>query len=369
MPKPRHTIDAYCIQRLKEEIQLLLGIQVNNRPSCSLLTNELQNNYGISISESTLARFFLYADKNNHFYLDTLDKLSNVARKGCNWQQYCSSVRAQRDQALTMGVHHEIDFRSTLLYINFEYSGWKVLRTYFERLEEYLNRPNYEYLGFDLGGALYRIAESNSSFENSLYKHFVSYNAVRKSYFELLADPEFKLPHYTEGLFSYGKTIDYSNVNAANDLCFYLSMLCLNEAKHGNFNTFSAYYKQLSANFNLQNIISSNVHSFNIGRFLAVQLIYNAQFKPDSFGNCFSDVILFIRNNIDSWSAYDIRLIKYFFVYGLYRTNSPDLYYRTAEKTFGFHFPEARDFKESVRLFLFNKEPNTLSWYRRWEVL
>ena len=368
MPKPRHTIDAYCIQRLKEELQLLLGIQVNNRPSCSLLNYELQKNYGISISESTLARFFLYADKNNHFYLDTLDKLSNVAREGSNWQQYCAFVCSQRDQALTMGVHHEIDFRSTLLFINFEHSGWKVLRTYFERLEEYLNRPNYEYLGFDLGGALYRIAESNSSFENSLYKHFTSYNAVRKSYFELLADPEFKLPHYKEGLHLYGKTIDYSHANAANDLCFYLSMLCLNEAKHGNFKTFNVHYKQLSANFNLQNITSSSVHSFNIGRFLAVQLIYANQFKPDSFGNCFSDLILFIKKNIDSWSAYDIRLIKYFFVYGLYRTNSPDLYYRTAEKTFEFHFPEARDIKESVRHFLFNKEPNTLSWYRRWQV-
>ena len=143
MPKPRHSIDVYCMRRLKEEIQLLMGIQVNNRPSCNLLSNELIKEYGVSISESTLARFFLYADGNNHFYLDTLDKLSCVAKKGSNWQEYCEFVSSQRDQAQTFGVHHEIDFRDTLLHINFEYSGWKVLRTYFERFEDYLHRPKY----------------------------------------------------------------------------------------------------------------------------------------------------------------------------------------------------------------------------------
>lgn len=369
MPKPRHSIDAYCIQRLKEEIQLLLGIQVNNRPSCRLLNNELQKNYGISISESTLARFFLYADGNNHFYLDTLDKLSSITKKGNNWQQYCMFVSSQRDQAQTFGVHHEIDFRDTLLHINFEYSGWKVLRTYFERFEDYLHRPKYEYLSFDLGGALYRIAESNPSFEKSLYKYFISFEAVRKSYFELLADPEFKLPYYYDGLLLYAKTIDYSSPNASNDLCFYLCMLCLNEEKNNRLNSFNEHYERLIGNFTLQNIGHSNVHSFNIGRFLAVILIHNYRFKSSTFENCFSDLILFVQKNIITWSAYDKRLIIYFFVYGLFRTNSPNHYYRTVEKIFGFHFPEAREFKDSVKHFLFHKEPNTILWYRRWEVL
>lgn len=369
MPKPKHPIDAYCIQRLKEEIQLLVGMQVINRPQCSILSEELLKLYGVSISSSTLARFFLYSDSNNHFYLDTLDKLSSIARYGANWRNYCDLVLAQRDQALSIGIHHQIDFRCTLLYINFEYSGWKILRTYFERLEEYLNRPNHEYLGFDLGGALYRIAESNSSFEKSLYKNFVALDAVRKSYFELLADPQFKLPHYKEGLYLYGKTIDYSRPNASNDLCFYLSMLCLNEERMGELNSFKEHYARLVDNFNLQNIVKLNVHPFNIGRFIAVVLIYNYRFLEHFYSSFFSDLILFLKGNINEWNVYEKRLILFFIVHGLKSTNAPIQYFKIVEKTLGYQFLEGADLNESVSSLLYNKEPNTISWYRRWGVL
>jgi hypothetical protein len=369
MPKPRHSIDTYCIQRLKEEVQLAIGIQVNNRPACDLLSKELRTNYGLSISSSTISRLFLNAGENHHFYLDTLDKFCNLVQKGSNWINYCETVLTQRDQSLSIGIHHEIDYRSSLLYINFEFSGWKVLRTYFERLQYYIELPNYQYLTFDLGGALHRIALSNSSFEKNLYKNFAGFEAVRKSYFELLADPEFKLPNYKEGLFLYGKTINYSHPNAANDLCFYLSMLCLNEDRVGDLDSFLDYYAKLVDNFNLQNIVNSEVHPFNIGRYLAVLLIHNYRFQLGTYDACFSDLILFIKNNLSRWNAYNKRLIQYFFVYGLVRSNAPPQFFKIVEKTLGFKFPEGKDLFESVNRFLYNKEPNTISWYRRWGAL
>jgi hypothetical protein len=153
MPKPKHVIDPYCIQRLKKEIQLFVGIQVNNIPSCIALSEELKVHYGLSISASTISRLFLNDTENHHFYLDTLDKFCDLVQKGINWNQYCESVLTQKDQALSIGIHHEIDFRNSLLYINFEFSGWRVLRNYFERLQPYFNDSNYQHLSFDLGGA------------------------------------------------------------------------------------------------------------------------------------------------------------------------------------------------------------------------
>lgn len=369
MPKPKHLIDAYCIQRLKEEVQLAVGIQVNNRPACISLSEELRAIYGLSISSSTISRMFLNTGDHHHFYLDTLDKFCNLVQKGSNWINYCETVLTQRDQALSIGIHHEIDYRSSLLYINFEFSGWKVLRAYFERLQPYLELPNYQYLTFDLGGALHRIALSNASFEKNLYKNFVGFEAVRRSYFELLADPEFKLPNYKEGLFLYGKTINYSHPNAANDLCFYLSMLCLNEDKVGELDLFQEYYSKLIDNFNLQNLINSEVHPFNIGRYLAVLLIHNYRFQTGTYDACFSDLILFIKTNLNRWNAYEKRLIQYFFVYGLSRSNAPHQFFKVLEKIFGFQFLESEDLHESVNRFLYNKEPNTISWYRRWGTL
>jgi hypothetical protein len=369
MPKPKHSIDAYCIQRLKAEIQLFVGIQVINRPSCMSLSEELKAHYGLSISSSTIARLFLNDTENHHFYLDTLDKFTDLVQKGSTWGQYCESVLTQKDQALSIGIHHDIDFRNTLLYINFEFSGWKVIRNYFERLQPYLNHSNYQYITFDLGGALHRIVQSNVSFERSLYKNFVGFEAVRRSYFELLADPDFKLPNYKEGLIRYGKTIDYSHPNAANDLCFYLSMLCLNEDKIGKLDSFSEHYAKLIDNFNLQNVVNLYVHPFNIGRFLAVLLIHNYRFQTVSYDACFSDLILFIKTNLNRWNAYEKRLIQYFFVYGLSRSNAPHQFFKVLEKIFGFQFLESEDLHESVNRFLYNKEPNTISWYRRWGTL
>lgn len=369
MPKPRHSIDEFCLQRLKEEVQLKLGIQVNNRPACELLSTNLRSVYGISISASTISRLFLNTKKDNHFYLDTLDKLCNLVQNGSNWNKYCEAVLTQREHALSIGIHHEIDFRTSLLYINFEFSGWKVLRTYFERLQPFLDKPSFQYLSFDLGGALHRIACSNVSFEKSLYKNFVGFEAVRKSFFELLADPEFKLPNYKEGLVCYGKAIDYNHPTSANDLCFYLSMLCLNDDKINELNSFLEHYSMLIYNFNLQNLVNLNVHPFNIGRFLAVLLIYSNRFKTRSYENCFSDLILFSKRNINNWTAYEKRLIQYFFVYGLFRSNAPDKSYKVVEKLFVFNFFDGRDLKGSVSRFLYDKEPNTIAWYRRWGTL
>lgn len=369
MPKPKHAIDAYCIQRLKEEVQLVVGIQVINRPACVSLSEELRSIYGLTISSSTISRFFLNKQDNHHFYLDTLDKFCNLVHKGSNWSSYCETVLAQRDQSLSIGIHHELDYKTSLLYINFEFSSWKSLRVYFERLQPYIERPNYQYLTFDLGGSLHRIAHTSASFEKSLYKNFVGFESVRRSYFELLADPEFKLPNYREGLFLYGKTIDYSCPNASNDLCFYLSMLCLNEDKVGVFDSFQEYYAELIDNFNLNNIVNLNVHPFNIGRFLAVLLIHNYRFQTRSYDVSFSDLILFIKTNLSRWSAYERRLIQYFFVYGLARSNAPAQFFKIVEKTLGFHFLEGQDLDESVKRFLYNKEPNTISWYRRWGTL
>jgi hypothetical protein len=369
MPKPKHVIDPYCIQRLKKEIQLFVGIQVNNRPSCIALSEELKVHYGLSISASTISRLFLNDTENHHFYLDTLDKFCDLVQKGINWNQYCESVLTQKDQALSIGIHHEIDFRNSLLYINFEFSGWRVLRNYFERLQPYFNDSNYQHLSFDLGGALHRIAQSNKSFEKSIYKNFVGFESVRKSYFELLADPEFKLPFYKDGLNLYGQTINYSHPNASNDLCFYLSMLCLNSDKNNELDSFIEHYARLVDNFNLLTVVDSNIHPYNIGRFLAVLLIHKYRFQKELFDTCFADVILFLKSNLSIWTSYEKRLIMYFLVFGLSRSNAPYKFFKVVETTLGFHFLDGKDLNDSITRFLYSKEPNTISWYRRWGTL
>ncbi len=365
MPKPKHPIDAYCMQRLKDEVQIFVGIRVSNRPSCNRLREELFSNYGFNISLSTLARFFLETNADNHFYLDTLDKFCNLVRVGCDWNSYCQQVIEQRDKSLSLGLNNESDIRCSLLYINFENSGWKSLHSFFDRIESFVDNANFHYLSFNLGVSLHKILAYNPLYERSLYKHFISYPSIRRSYFELLADPEFKLPDYKNGLSSYGKTIDYSSPNASNDLCFYLAMICLKEEKNGSISTFRETAAQLIHNFSLRNIIELNIHPFNIGRFLAVKLIYTHLFKLEDFDQHFNDILHFVKSNINSWNAYQKRLVLFYLIYGLNRTSSSYSRIRLVESVFDLTIVDPNNFNQSVLRFLYEKEPNTLLWLRR----
>ncbi len=365
MPKSKHSIDAYCMQSLKEEVQIFVGIRVSNRPSCNRMREELFSNYGFNISLSTLARFFLNTNVDNHFYLDTLDKFCSLVRVGCDWNAYCQKVLDQRDKSLSLGLNNDIDIRCGLLYINFENSGWKSLHTFFNRIESFVDNANFHYLSFNLGVSLHKVLKSHPLYERSLYKHFIGYPSVRRSYFELLADPEFKLPEYKNGISSYGKTIDYSSPNASNDLCFYLVMICLKEERNGSIITFRENAAQLIHNFSLSNILELSIHPFNIGRFVAVKLIYTHLFNVEDFNQQFSDVLHFVKSNVNSWNAYQKRLILFHLIYGLNRTSSSYSKFKSVESVFDSNIVDQNNFNQSALRFLYEKEPNTMVWLRR----
>ena len=365
MPKPRHLIDQKILQRLKSEINHRVGIEVRNRPDCLRMSAEIKKRFGVNISESTFKRLYFNQATENHFYLDTLDKLCSVIDKNLKWNNYQNAISNARSNLRDLDLEFEVKTSNSLLYINFENRHWKTLRVYFDRLQTEVNESNYNLIHISLGTQLHRIARTENKFELSLYKYFADHILIRNSFFERLADPNFTLPNYDKGLELYRKATNHSSHSAANDVCFKLCMTYLNRQNRVSFKELDAMYSEIVANFGLTFITPGKIHSYNIGRVLCVMLNHTKFVGLLSFENIFTEILHFVERWLKHWDSFDQRVILFYCFQGLVGVEAEKKYFFQIEKTFSTNYLNRDNFRESLNLFFYEKEPNSLVWMER----
>jgi hypothetical protein len=365
MPKPRHIIDPQILQRLKSEISHRVGIEVRNRPDCVRMSVEIKQKFGVNISDSTFKRLYLDLGVDNHFYLDTLDKLCSVIDKDLKWNDYHNAISNARLNLKDLDLELGVKTSNSLLFINFENSHWKTLRVYFDRLQTEVNESNFNIIYISLGTQLHRIARTDSKFELNLYKHFSDHLLVRNSFFERLADPNFTLPNYEKGLELYRRGTNLGSHSAANDICFKLCMTYLNRQNKASFKELNTMYSEIMANFGLDFIGTDKIHSYNVGRVLCVMLAHTKVVGSVNFENVFAEIIQFISVWLRRWDSFEQRVVLFYCFQGLSSIEAHENYFFQIEKVFCTSYLSRDGFKESLNLFLYEKEPNSLIWIER----
>jgi hypothetical protein len=362
MPKPKHIINSECLNLLKTAIQLRVGVTISNRPDCHRMSERLKTQFGVFISESTISRLYLSKSNEHHFYIDTLNKLASIIYENSTWVDYCNKYEENREVLNELGIGLKSNIKNTLLFVNFEHRNWKTLNTYFDKIQTNTENSNTNFHYFDLGIQLHKIAEQGPFFELNLYKQFAHNKTVRKSFFEHLADPEFRLPNYGKGLDLYFKYIDQNSIDAANEHCFVWSMKFLHTIKNLNKKSHTTLYNQIAQNFPLHSLDKIYLHPYNLGRLLAVYLIEHYNQNLESFQIVFNDIKNLVLNNLITWTGFSRRIILYYIVYALYQNGADLLYINEVESWFKSPFIEESHPHKSIQLFLNEMEPNSLPW-------
>jgi hypothetical protein len=362
MPKPKHFIDGECLNRLKTAIQLKAGVTVLNRPDCYRMSERLKTQFGVFISESTINRLYLSGSNDHHFYIDTLNKLATVIDDKLTWVDYCNKYEETKEALNELGFGSKLKTQNTLLFVNFEYRNWKTLNAYFDKISLQTDNSDSNFIYFELGTQLYRIAEQGPTFELNLYKQFAHNKTVRKAFFEHLADPDFRLSNYAKGLDWYSKFIDKNSNDAANEYCFVWCMKFLHMIKNQNEKSHAHLYDQLVQNFPLNKLDSIHLHPYNLGRLLSVYLIKHHNHDLESFQILFNDIKNLVLNNLSAWPGFSRRIILYYIVYALYQNRADIRYLYEVEAWFKIPFIEEANPHKSIQLFLFEMEPNSMPW-------
>lgn len=276
MPKPKYIVSPIELDLLLQELYLKTGIIIQTKRDCKKIS-ELISDSDNFISESTIYRLFVLKNKSYTPYMHTLDVLS-VFCGHKNWADWNKNNNFTRNCLFpySEGIF-DLGFDS-IVNNCIKLSDYKVLRNYLMQFPYEMASNNCHILGNDVFKSLLHNPKSCLTFYNS----FGDVPIIRKSFFELLADPDFELAHYDIALKQYLKgTIKDSSSKQIQDTVFALSLLSrhyfLNEKK----DSFEKYAKLL---YELEKDViveRKNIYTFPKARFFIYKILYYKAFKSE----------------------------------------------------------------------------------------
>jgi hypothetical protein len=367
MPKPNHSIDYKILSQLRQDLQSTIGIIVRNRPDTQRFSNMVRKTNDVYISPSTLSRLFLNQDASNHFYLDTLDKLSSMIYPYSNWDEYCRVYENSKEQLKQIGVFQMNNAKVNLVGINLASTSWKPLHLLFEEMSYDNTFIDSKRFLYDFGMSFYDVLNWTPISELDFYKRFINYPIIRKAFFELNADPDFLLPNYIKGLDYYIKGIDMNTVGAKNDLLFALSLKYYYYLKNVDLSKMHLTYKKINSVQQFNELLPIEIHPFNTGRYLSARL-YNAYyFNSKVVETAVIDGLQWIEDHFHEHDAYGIRVIVYHLLEAFMHCKVAQFYIdRLMLFIHGEH--EMNSHAEFIQQTIYNIEPSGIRWNRRFKL-
>jgi hypothetical protein len=366
MPKPKHSIDDKYLNQLRQDLQATIGMVVRNRPDTERFSQLVRKTKDVYISPSTFSRLFLTAGAANHFYLDTLDKLASLTYPYSSWEEYCRVCESSQEQLKQIGMFQPKNPKVNLLGLNIATSTWKPLHLLFEEMSSDRSFiASYRFM-YDFGQSFFDILTRTPQSELDFYKRFLKYPIIRKSFFELNADPDFVLPNYVKGLDYYIKSIDINDAVAKNDLLFSLCLQYYYYLNNADFTQMQSKYNQIISMQDFDALSANEVHPFNSGRYLSVR-IYNAyHFDAKKVESAVIDALQWVNNQLTGLNDYDIRVISYHLLEAFMKCSVNQLY---IDKLMSIMKVEDELISDSslLKQTIFNIEPSGIRWTRRFK--
>jgi hypothetical protein len=366
MPKPKHSIDDKYLSQLRQDLQSTIGLVVRNRPDTERFSQLVRKTQDVYISPSTFSRLFLNGGTSNHFYLDTLDKLASLTYPYTNWVEYCRVCENSHEQLKQIGMFQMKNPKVNLVGLNLATTSWKPLHLLFEEMsydDSFIDSYRFMY---DFGHSFFDILKWAPQSELDFYKRFNKYPIIRKSFFELNADPDFVLPNYIKGLDYYIKGIDLNIANAKNDMLFALSLKYYFFLKNVDLIKMQLTYKQINSVQQFNELLPVEIHPFNTGRYLSARL-YNAYYFNSKFVDSAAiDGLQWIQGHFDEHDSYGIRVIVFHLLEAFTRCKVAQFYidrlilFIDGEQEMSYN-------PTYIQQTIYNLEPSGIRWNRRFK--
>jgi hypothetical protein len=208
MPKPKHHIDTEHLHSLVRSVENRLGFRLDSPARCKKAEN-LFKLQGCSVSYSTLLRLSRQPIKSHAFFLSTLDELSRFLGHQ-TWDSF--KYNCIRDSLFLewTGAADECGRRS-LISLCIERNEFRSLFSFVEQLSPEMAVDDAIRLAYQFFQALQNYPSNNKLF----FREFSQVPFIRKAFFEYLADPFFRIPHYDFGLQEYLKATDFRRDTAS----------------------------------------------------------------------------------------------------------------------------------------------------------
>ncbi len=206
MPRPKYKISNYQLSGLKWYLEVKIGFNILSKFDCRKIAELIQLEMGLSISESTLYRLFLWNNNNHIPYYHTLGILSQYLGYE-SWQKLEENIEQLLKFQFSFGKLKVTEDINSLLKYNVHSN---TLRPLHDFLEQFPKDLDYNYR-FVLGQELFSSLKENPNRNIDFFRGFSKLPVVRSAFFEFLADPDFSIPDYEFGLSNYLVAINHEN--------------------------------------------------------------------------------------------------------------------------------------------------------------
>jgi len=190
------------VRDIKRRVIQKCGFPIRNKRDCGLLSEMILTTVGEAISITTIYRLFLEGNDGHKYYTSTLNILARFIDFK-SWNDFYFDVLLNEDVS---GISSQETFgrsEPSLIDFTIRSRSWLVLNEYFDSFINVNRQESFQTLGWSMYVALLR----NPEVELEFYQKFAGHAIVRKTFFELAADPDNLLPRYRDALELYIQNI------------------------------------------------------------------------------------------------------------------------------------------------------------------
>ena len=304
MPKPKYVVSTFEKDLLLHNIYMKTGIIIQTKRDCGKIS-KIVSDKNKFISESTVYRLFVLRHKNYTPYMHTLNLLARFCGYE-NWADLVKKNQSTRNTLYPNGYGESNNSFDSILTCGIKLNDFTVLRKYMLQLSYQTPDTKCHMLGNQAFKGLMDAPKSCMSF----YKLFCDVPVMRRSFFELLADPDFDLPYYDIAIQKYlNATKKDSSLQNIQDNMFGLSLLTRHYFLHNKSNPFENYSHMLSKYDNDVIRNRREINTFPKARFFLYKIFLYKAFKSEKQQYDYEEWLLdFITEEQKSFSFQDSKI-------------------------------------------------------------
>lgn len=306
MPKPKHSLNLFNKRELQSKIQDKIGFKISNKLDCQKLSQLIKNENLPLISESTLYRIFLVDHHKSTPYLHTLNILSQFLNYE-DWDSLSQFLNNRSHFKITYGrfnFNHDKKLSKSLISYCIESNNLTPFLKFCEELPSYLSEEEVRLIGKEIYFAL--LNNPNPDQNINFFKSTSHLPIIREAFFEFMADPKFKIPHYSYGIECYINNIEDNK--KIQDFIFAKALLLLNHVYKNDKENALISAEELYVKNTFSEDDLNSIHIYPCIRYLAYQIFY-LEMNEKSISNHLEYLFNYIKNKFDLWNHVEKRIV------------------------------------------------------------
>ena len=304
MPKPKHLLNLFIKRELQNKIQDKIGFVITNKIDCNKLSELIRDENLPVISESTLYRIFLANNHKSTPYLHTLNILAQFINYS-DWESLSKSLNNRSHFQIKYGRFNQDDKSiKSLITCCIESNNLTPFLKFCKQLPSYLSDEEVHLIGEEIYFALL----NNPHPDQNIYffKSASHIPIIRKAFFEFMADPTFKIPHYSYGLECYIDNIQgKKNIQ---DFIFAKALLLINYVYKDDNESALMTAEELYVKNTYSEDELNSLYIYPCIRFLAYRVFY-LEMIGKSIVSHLEYLFKYIQDRYEAWNHLEKRIV------------------------------------------------------------